>query len=161
MIGDIGSAFDVGRRWIRSALGPEVDDESVRDLCLELGVQDPREAAVLAHGPEGPALIAGLAARLGERAASGCGWALAEVAACLYDLARLTVAHMARYAPQAERLELAGGLWAVHGIYFSVFEKCLEGINRGPSSRHYSLGLLADPPDLGAARLARLTSNGH
>ncbi|MCW5938579.1 MAG: hypothetical protein KF884_06480 [Fimbriimonadaceae bacterium] len=161
LIGDLGSAFDMGRRWVRLTLAAGAPDEAVKALCQALGVARTREAALLAQEPNGIEQIAALAVPLADYAEEGAEWAFGEIVAALHDLATLTARHIAEHSPEGDRLELAGGVWTAHPNYQKAFQKCLDGINMWSNSRQYSLAPLADLPDLGAARLARHTSNGH
>lgn len=161
LIGDLGSAFDMGRRWIRLTLAACAPVGAVEGLCRSLGVGHAREAAALAHQQDGIERIAMLAVPLADHAEEGADWAYGEIVAALSDLASLTAKHMAQHCPEGNCLELAGGMWTAHPIYQRAFQKCLDGINMGSNSRHYTLARIADPPVLGAARLARHTFHGH
>jgi N-acetylglucosamine kinase-like BadF-type ATPase len=155
LLGDEGSAFRLGRSFVRAYLDDPKDvSERVKSEMVDaFGTTEPAEiVAALYKLPAPVQALAKFAKVLGEELKDGNarwhGIAVTEAS----ELATVAADHAKRYLPMAPKLRvsLAGGVWKILGMSeaftLALTEKLSESVIKVEVSRR--------PPVLGAVALA-------
>ncbi|MHB8637843.1 MAG: BadF/BadG/BcrA/BcrD ATPase family protein [Fimbriimonadaceae bacterium] len=162
LIGDYGSAFDLGRRALQHYLfGDEPPTRSTLRLIeqtFESTANDVIVARAYAHSSPA-ALLAKLAPALVDDAVSGCRYAVEGLEDAMNALGRLTVKHIHRHVPGAGtvRIGLAGGVWKTSATVLTVFTSSI----RERLDRSFEVERLRRPPVYGATALAKELTLGN
>jgi N-acetylglucosamine kinase-like BadF-type ATPase len=155
LFGDVGSAFDVVRRWIGLLLaGGREPGEGLRERLAEAcGASSVREACGRWAEPGTVRRVAGLA---GAVAADASPEASRAVSSAMDALAHQVHAHLAlvRHPGGPTPIELAGGLWSASPIFAERLQWALSVTGDAPVHRQYKVGMIAKPAEVGAARMA-------
>lgn len=172
LLGDEGSAFDIGRRAISCLCIDNDEAEASPEFwgAAEriFGTTDRQSLVAAVYNPGSPAeWLAQLAPTVGEDAGRGLPYATQTVDACLSALVERTKKHCSISRPGVPKINLvlSGGLWDASPHFQKRYEELLNFRNEqdqsDATSRQYTLERLASPPVLGAARLARRLFYGH
>ena len=165
LIGDFGSAFDIGRTYLNEALLNPASLDLVLDDSFPMERDQIFPSILSSEFPV--SLVAALAPAIGQAASSGDVAAIKAVHR-VEKLAQLVEAHCDRYfAHQYDiKVGLVGGLWKAHDIYQEALCKTLK---KGPeyadflglNLRLYEVSILHQPPVWGAAQCAKSLFYGN
>ncbi|MBS1721446.1 MAG: hypothetical protein JSS66_00400 [Armatimonadetes bacterium] len=175
ILGDLGSAFDVGRnavRWISVPLGGGVEKASPElqhALFERFGTRDPEELPYSIGRAEGVATkLASLAPIVGADLVAKYQYADFAVLQALTGLCWIVRNHVQALVTEKPpvRLVLAGGLWDAHPVFMEQFKRLMAShkVSNDPKTwkrRQYHVERLADPPVMGAALLAKRLFDGN
>lgn len=172
LLGDEGSAFDIGRRAIALLCIDDIQAEGSPEFWETVqrlfGTTDRQALVAAVYAPGSPAeRLAQLAPVVGEDARNGLPYASGAVDASLTAMVERTRNHCSIARPNAPKINIAlsGGLWDASPHFQKRYAELLKFWNdqdqSDANSRQYSLERLASPPVLGAARLARRLFYGH
>ena len=162
LIGDQGSAFDLGRRALQHYLfsdqPPSPLTLSLIEQTFETTANDEIVARLYDHQSP-PAMLAKLAPALSKDAEAGYSYAVEALDAAMGALACLTVQHIHRHVPGAGtvRIGLAGGVWKTSATVLRVFISSI----RGQLDRSFDVERLRRPPVYGATALAKELTLGN
>ncbi|MCC6402618.1 MAG: hypothetical protein IT207_01260 [Fimbriimonadaceae bacterium] len=162
LVGDLGSALDVARRYLGALLvcGHDPAEPVGSALGESFGTQNPREVASRWREPRFIQMLAACANSVAEsndplatRAVDGAMDALAHAAQVHLD----AIGH-----PGGNTVvESAGGLWGASPKFMERFRWALSVTGEGTVHRHYVVKPLAVTPAEGAARLAQWSFHGN
>lgn len=159
---DAGSAFDVVRRYLASALttGHALPPEIEAGLQTAFGDHDPRIVAAQWRQDGFVTKLAALARLVAE---SSDPAAVRALDAAMDVLAHAVQSHldMAGHAGGPTVVEVAGGLWKASPKFMERFRWALSVTGEGTVHRQYTVRPLSTPPAIGAARLARWETHGN
>lgn len=165
IIGDVGSAFQIGRDAIRHYLYSDEEPTQAFLFALEeiFGTVEHSQIIARIYKTSSPAaLIAKLAKPIGHEATAGLAYATNILNRCFSDLAAVVKQHLQTF--QAERLKqeapvqivLAGGAWKPGLVFREAFAAQLQ--SQLPDCQ-FQLHLIQQPPVKGALKLAMRMSN--
>lgn len=164
LLGDHGSAFDVGRNALYELCISDRSYEASEQFWLRVeslfGTRDPYELPARVSSATAPARdLALLAGAVGDDFKNRRLYALSAVSGSMVTLGSEVEAHVDRFHADWTKVHvgLAGGLWEAHEVYETSFRKYLKAISdpKGGKSRQYHVERISNSAALGAAKLAK------
>jgi len=162
LLGDFGSAFDVGRRALgETVLAPKPSEASPMfwESVVELfGTREPNQILASVYRSVSPAArVAKLAPVVVFDALRGLKYAKRSVDSALDSLAANTTAHIAAHCRCAEELKirLAGGLWDIDELLSHMFRERMLRLQTQGSTCVLNIEPLKIEPVIGAVHLAK------
>lgn len=171
MLGDEGSAFDVGRRLIQvmclgRGAGPVWGAVALESV---FGTSEAGTVIKRAYGPDGALLVANLARAVNEAYCQSKEGASEILAPAISNLASVVRAHIKAAQPAIgpAKVSVTGGMWTsdeVVDLFSDIlnFRKfVISNSQTDEKSRQYHVVKLSVAPVWGAAQLAKEVANGH
>lgn len=162
LLGDYGSAFDVGRRAIgETVLAADSSPASPMfwESMVELfGTKEPNQILASVYRCVSPAArVAKLAPVVVFDALRGVEYAKRSVDEAMDALAGNTTAHIAKSCRGSESLNvrLSGGLWEIEGMLIHMFRERMLRLQPENASCALIIELLTVEPVIGAINLAK------
>jgi len=163
LLGDHGSAFDLGRRALNKLVlnpAPPTASPMFWESVIELfGSKEPNQILAAVYRSVSPAArVAKLAPAIVIDAQRGLDYARQSVDEALSALAQSTWQHIIAHTDQSKPLhaKLAGGLWEIdNGILVEEFKKQLISAEPRNHQLHLTVEKLSTEPVIGAANLAK------
>ncbi|MBX3115472.1 MAG: hypothetical protein KF836_12975 [Fimbriimonadaceae bacterium] len=162
LLGDFGSAFDVGRKALgETVLAPKPSEASPMfwESVVELfGTKEPNQVLASVYRSVSPAArVAKLAPVVVFDALRGLPYAKRSVDSALDSLAANTTAHISAHCSNAEELKirLAGGLWDIDEMLSHMFRERMLRLQSESSICVLNIEPLKIEPVIGAVHLAK------
>jgi N-acetylglucosamine kinase-like BadF-type ATPase len=163
ILGDVGSAANIGRALLNSYLDDRAQpNSSLKKSITEIfGSSDEQEIIRRLYGDASPAAMLGKLGKAAARESIAGSEAVREIVKSeMAGLCKMAIRHIqkSQFDRTSARIGLAGGLWKSSPLYRVEFESCLT---QEKPEMAIDLFVLKRPPVEGAAILARGAALGN